>query len=225
MCMSRIDPIHRLTEPVVVSLGHSDWVPPKRKQMEAEAKWAEMCRHNDQLFDGRMVHIEDVRLTPTGGALLRGSPCQYRWYAVQSVGESADLELDCGCRPLGVKGVSHCNGLVLMGRRAEWTTSYAGQWELAPSGGVEPGSSPESALAAEYAEEIGRVLLEPPMTIGLLFDGGTRTWEVVLRHELPSTEIGVHTGEYDAFEWRCPTAPPQDTTPVAKRILQLLIQK
>lgn len=52
-----------------------------------------------------------------------------------------------------VAGFIRRNGQILIGKRPE-THSLAGQWEF-PGGKIEPGESPEVALARELYEELG----------------------------------------------------------------------
>ncbi|MCP4758971.1 MAG: NUDIX domain-containing protein [Planctomycetes bacterium] len=214
--------IIRLRRPAIVSLGDREWLPDPHLREEAERRWSDMQASNPKLYDGKMIQVAGVHRNGAGGAVIQGFPCDFRWYAVQSEADETGSSHDCMCRPLGVKGVTFCNGRVLLGRRAPWTTWQAGYWELAPSGGVEPGNSPEEALTNEFAEEIGRVLASTPRAEAVMFDPNTRTWEVVLSVEMPTDDIGFNTGEYEEFAWVNPSEIPENTTPIAERILHLL---
>jgi len=214
--------IINLRRPAIVSLGDREWLPDPHLRAEAERRWSNMQVSNPKLYDGQMIHVAGVHRNGAGGAVIQGFPCAFRWYAVQSEPDETGPSHDCMCRPLGVKGVTRCGDRVLLGRRAQWTTWQAGCWELAPSGGVEPGNSPEQALAAEYAEEIGRVLSSTPRAEAVMFDPNTRTWEVVLTVDIPTDDIGFNTGEYDEFVWTLPSEIPENTTPIARRILAQL---
>jgi 8-oxo-dGTP pyrophosphatase MutT (NUDIX family) len=199
----------------VVSLSDSVWLPDPHLRERADARWLDLQSANARLYDGPMIQVAGVHRNGAGGATIQAFPCQYRWYAVQVSGQC----LDTGCRPLGVKGVTWCGERVLIARRAAWTMCFSGCWEMAPSGGVQPGQSPESAIASEFTEEVGGTLSRPPRAEAVLYDDAAKTWEVVLRLEVSTEQIDPPTHEYSEFKWCHPSELPTDLTPIARRIV------
>jgi 8-oxo-dGTP pyrophosphatase MutT (NUDIX family) len=186
---------------------------------EVDQRWDALRAANDAYFDGRLYHVLGVHRNGHGGAVLHVADCAYRFYAVQS----PDFEL--GVRPLGVKGITGHGGRVLMGRRAASVSAYAGRWEFAPGGGVEPGDPPSAqparTLLAELREETGRTARREPTPIAILFDDVLGTWEIVYR--IDATRDGVPaTAEYDELTWCAPGALPEDLTPIGRQMVALL---
>lgn len=189
------------------------WMPDPHLIADAETEWKRRAEANPELFDGWLTHVVGVHRNGHGGAVIQAFKCSYRWHAVQAGG------LDVGCRPLGVKGVARCGDRVLFGKRAAWTAHAGGLWELAPSGGVEPGHSPEDTIVAELAEEVGGTLASPPRAACIMFDPVALSWEVVLTLGLASEAIDPMTSEYESLVWAHPTSPPGELTGMAARVL------
>ena len=194
------------------------WRPDPHLIGDAEQAWSAAAAANDRLYDGPLLHVAGVHRNGHGGATIQGMPCSYRWYAAQASGR------DFGCRPLGVKGVCFCGDRVLFGRRASWTSHAPDQWELAPSGGVEPTMSPEQAVLAECSEEIGVDPTGPPRAEYVLFDPSARSWEVCLLMSFATEDLSPRTNEYRTLQWARPQSPPGELTPIANHILQLVGQ-
>lgn len=212
----------RLRRPAVVSLSDRPWKPDAHYVAEAEHRWQRLQVQNERIFDGRMIQVGGVHRNGAGGAVIQGFPCDFRWYAVQAALDAGDEGFDCQCRPLGVKALTKCGDRYLVGQRAEWTTFNPGRWEFAPSGGVEPGQSPEEAITREFHEEVGRRFQQPPRAEAVLFDPAACTWEVALKIEVAREAIGEATDEYDELKWLRPEEFPGDLTPIARRIYSLL---
>ena len=205
-----------LRRPAVVQVTGDHWRPEPALCDAAERRWALMCRHNPHLFDGEILQVIGVHRNGHGGAVLHVRPCAFRWYAVQTDGP------DCGCRPLGVKGVVRRGTQLLMGRRAAWTTFHAGAWEFAPSGGVQSGDSPESAILKELHEETGLSTSTVPQALAVCFDDQATSWEVMFDLGEATGEAACTTGEYDDMHWADPADLPTPPTPMARRMLALL---
>jgi hypothetical protein len=99
---------------------------------------------------------------------------------------------------------------------------FPDMWELAPSGGVEPGNSPECAISMEFAEEVGGQLAGPARAEAVFFDEIAQTWEVILRLDVTTMDITPPTNEYSEFKWCLPAEYPCELTPIAQRITQQL---
>lgn len=125
--------------------------------------WAELCRANPRLFDGRILSV--VSLDAAVGRIVARRE-SYKRLAVCGV-------VPTGVEQLGVTGIIRGrdeSGVehVLLGRRGEQTRTHGGLWELAPSGGMEPPEGGGSVnlgpadvlqtLAHETREELGVTL-------------------------------------------------------------------
>ncbi len=192
------------------------WTPDTHLLPEAEMEWLKRVDINPALYDGWLIQVAGVHRNGYGGVVIQGFKCSYRWYAAQAG------DLDVGCRPLGVKGVACCGDKVLFGKRAAWTAHAPSLWELAPSGGVEPGHSPDEAIRAELVEEVGVEVVSPPRAECVMFDPAALSWEVVLTLSLTSEEVNPNTSEYESLVWAHPTSPPGELTTIAGRVLAYL---
>jgi 8-oxo-dGTP pyrophosphatase MutT (NUDIX family) len=118
---------------------------------------------------------------------------------------------------LGVRGIAQDE----MGRIALVRHTYVAGWHL-PGGGVESGQTAEAAMRAEFAEEAGVTLDEPPELLGvychepffkndhiLLYRA--RTW----RRAPPPRA----TREIAECGWFAPDALPEAATPSTRRRL------
>lgn len=183
---------------------------------EVERRWDRLREANPAHFDGRILHVLRVARNGCGGAAVHVVECAYRFYAVQTG------DFDLGVRPLGVKGLTRRDGRVLVGRRGPRVSRYAGRWEFAPGGGVEPGRSPARALVDELRSETGLRPAREPVAVAIFFDPEAATWEIV--HEvLPAADpLAPKTDEYDELRWCAPEDLPEPLSPAA-RIMRPLV--
>lgn len=204
----------RLRRPVVLSLAEAPFVPDldALQRDEVEERWESLCASNPAYFDGRLCHVLGVHRNGHGGAQMHLADCAYRFHAVQ------DDAFDVGIRPLGVKGIVERDGHFLMGRRSMRVGSYAGLWEFAPAGVVEPGEEPAVTVARELEEETGFAASSPPVPVAVMEDDVLRCWEIVFRIEATTSDV-TPTGEYEAIEWVRPGAWPSARTPVAQAMI------
>ena len=214
--MGGSSPVIHVRRPVVVSMADVEWTPSPHLQAGADKVWERLCHQNPHAFDGRLVHVAGVHRNGAGGATVQVFPCAYRWYAAQV----ADPQCDLGCRPLGVKGYTLCEGKVLLGRRASWTMYGADLFEFAPSGGVEPGSSAEDSILREFNEEAGGTL-RCLQNVAVIFDEDAKSWEIIFRIETSNMSLSPSTDEYQELEWFDPDALPDGLTPIAERMRNL----
>jgi 8-oxo-dGTP pyrophosphatase MutT (NUDIX family) len=203
-----------LRRPATLSIVDEPFVPDGALE-EVDARWDDLRAINPAYYDGRLLHVLGVHRNGHGGAVLHVVECAYRYFAVQN--ESFDV----GVRPLGVKGITVRDGQVLVGRRADHVAAYAGEWEFAPGGAVEPTCTPAEALLRELDEETGVVPAREPTAVALLYDPVTRCWEVVYRIEA-SGPGATSTEEYDELVWRATDDLPPTLTPVARQMVALL---
>ena len=199
-----------------MSLSSDVWTPDAHVIADAQQEWSACLAANPALFDGQLIQVAGVHRNGHGGAVIQGMPCSYRWYAAQASGG------DFGCRPLGVKVMMRRGDQVLFGKRAKWTSHAAGQWELAPSGGVEPGQQPEQTVRAELQEEVGVDVSGPAIARAVMFDPEAKSWEVVFVLEAEHGSFSPETGEYEQLIWAEPSTPPGELTAIAQRMLKYL---
>ncbi len=183
--------------------------------VEVERAWGELRARNPRLFDGPVLLVDHAELAHRGLLLARRGT--YKTLATAETLGRDDV------RALGVQGVvMACDGAgdacVLLGRRGSDVRIYAGVWENAPSGTVEPSRGSAigmrellAALAEEATEEVGVDLrLGRPRCVAVIDDACARTVDVVLRIDLPGPvtsrvlacqdqECGI--GEYTMAAW------------------------
>ena len=205
-----------LRRPPIVQVSPEPWVPDDAIREQAQQRWDVMCAANGKLFDGGLLQVIGVQRTGCGGATIQAMPCAFKWYAVQADGP------DCGCRPLGVKGLVRRGEHILMGQRALWTTFHGGDWECAPSGGVEPGQTPEAAVERELQEETGLSIDQPPHARAILFDDTALSWEVVFELSIADDAMPIAAAEYESLNWYTSATMPKALTPTAQRMLAML---
>ena len=207
----------RLRRPATLSVMDEPFVPAGEPGLldEVQWRWDALCKGNPRYFDGRLYHVLGVHRNGYGGAVLHVADCAYRFYAVQ------DEDFDLGVRPLGVKGIVIRDGLVLLGRRAPDVAAYAGRWEFAPGGAVEPGKTPVQTVMDELAEETGLTAGREPTPVAVLYDSVLRCWEIVFRIE-PGAGGAPTTAEYAETRWRRPDDLPADLTPTARQMIPLV---
>ena len=200
----------------MLSIVDEPFVPDGIDPVEIDERWERMRSANPALFDGRVLHVLGVHRNGHGGVSIHLVECSYRYVAVQ------DGDFDCGVRTLGVKGLVHFDGKVLLGRRADWVHHYPGQWEFAPAGGVEPGREPAQVLLDELAEETGCTPGGAPIALALLLDDQAFSWELV--YDLPAGGDGIEPGtdEYSQLVWADPDSLPTPLSPIAERMRALL---
>ncbi len=206
----------RLRRPPILQILEGPFVPATDAATRdaIEWRWTSLCKANPAYFDGRLYHVLGAHRNGYGGAVLHVADCAYRYHAVQ------DETFDLGVRPLGAKGIVQHQGNVLLGRRAATVASYAGQWEFAPGGVVDPGHTPAETIGHELREETGLTVAAPPVAIALLFDAALRTWEVVYRLSVTERSGEPETAEYDELRWCAPGTWPEGLTPVAQEMVR-----
>lgn len=162
--------------------------------------WNAMRARNPRLYDGPMLAVDSIR--PEAGHIsLRLS--SYMALAVQAHPSLGGAGLDTGTEQFSVTGVltridEHGRECVLLARRGVTTRIYGGQWELAPSGGVEPPPTPTPTpplppgpltehdlihqLRMEAQEELGpTVQLAGPRVVALCRDPIAHSVDAVIR--------------------------------------------
>jgi ADP-ribose pyrophosphatase YjhB (NUDIX family) len=153
------------------------------------------------------------RVTEDGRLLLELQPV--RWALRLVPGDAADsLSALCVTRD--------CEGRWLAGRRAQWLSSWAGQWALGAGGAVDPDENPVDTLVRELAEEwsvtpervTGEALVALPQRMAM-FVG--MAWLAEGAEVTPDDE-------HDAYAWwpPDPAAWPQEAHPQLRTMAALL---
>ena len=173
---------------------------------ELEAQWQALCALNPRLFNGRILVFIHADLAHTR---LRVRVDEYKHRATQN---STGVRLT----QFGVTGVLIAPGAgghpsVLLGRRSAQTHIYPGQWELAPSGGVDappPGTS--TLVIADIRRQLERELVEEtgvdvvgltPVPVALCHDPNGPSMDVIFRIDLDQQPSEHATWEYDDLVW------------------------
>jgi ADP-ribose pyrophosphatase YjhB (NUDIX family) len=208
----------RLRRPPVLSIQEGVFVPDASPETlnEIENRWNKLCELNPAYFDGRLYHVLGVHRNGHGGCVLHVIDCAYRYFAVQERG------LELGVRALGLKGVVQRADEFLMGLRSHQVAAYRDMWEFAPSGSMEPGRSPEDVIIRELREETALEAAGDPNAVAVLFDPVLRCWEVAYRLTVHEGEIRARAVEYANLKWRNSNDLPENLSPIARQIAQML---
>ncbi len=186
-----------------------------------DRRWSALCAANPKYFDGSMWQVLGTSRNGHGGVQIHVQECSYRLYAVQR----ADGDwpgLDCGVRPLGVKGIASRAGKVLVGKRSARVAYYPNLWEFVPGGGLEPGVDPATQVCRELREEAGLEAVTPAIAVALIYDPVAFTWEIVHRLKLSESAAPELGWEYDEFMFCEPSNMPEPLAPVARAMLGLV---
>lgn len=183
----------QLRRPPVLVKVEGRFVPQGVSLAEVDAAWDRLCAGNPRYFDGPALQVLGVSRNGHGGVQIHVQESSYRFVAVRALG------IDCGARPIGVKGVVRDGDRVLMGRRSASVANYPGAWEFVPGGTLESGEAPAAAIARELLEEARIEIAAPPVAVAVLFDSTTATWEIVYRLAAPLAGVPETGWEYDEF--------------------------
>jgi len=203
-----------LRRPPVLVAVEGRFVPRSAALDEVDAGWQALCAENPRYFDGSLLHVLGTSRNGHGGVQIHVQECSYRFYAVQKP-HAGRAALDCGVRPLGVKGIAVRGDKVLVGRRSAKVAFYPGLWEFVPGGGLEPGAKPAEQVVRELEEE-ARLRPDGGATaVALLYDPHAFTWEIVHALRLAAGAMPEIGWEYDEFAFVAPEALPEPLAPVA----------
>lgn len=208
-----------MTQATVIELGGNprrlivsiDPSPPPQVDARIESRWQELCAQNPRLFNGRILAFLRADLV---ASCVYVQVDQYKRMATQTPENPVLIQF-------GVTGIltasqylgsNQPEEVVLLGKRSAETHIYPGQWELAPSGGVDAPPDGTTTMSVtdiarqveqELAEETGldaaHATIEP---IALCNDPIAPSLDVVFRVHL-DTPSPVHTStwEYDELRW------------------------
>jgi 8-oxo-dGTP pyrophosphatase MutT (NUDIX family) len=109
-----------------------------------------------------------------------------------------------------------------MARRGQETLNYAGMWEFAPAGTLEPGVSPAEMILRELHEETGWTASAPPVALALAFDPVVRSWEVLYVIDVLPPAVPLETWECSELRTVNPGEWPEPLAPVAVQMLPIV---
>jgi hypothetical protein len=140
----------------------------------------ENSRRSKPLFNGRIFSVTSLE-----ASLIRGHFVDYRLYIAQNLRPELFDRLEV--RPLGVSALTHSPDGVILGLRNFATTQNPGLWELAPSGGIDPGCCGadgtidiKAHILGELGEELGlgSDQVDDPVPFCLLEDEQSRVLDI-----------------------------------------------
>lgn len=211
------DRLIALRRPAQLSVVEGRFVPEGVALDAVDAAWDALRRRVPRAHDGPLLHVLGTSRNGHGGVSIHCIQSSYRFHAVGKEG------LDTGIRPLGVKGITFAgDGRVLVGRRGDGTLNYAGLWEFAPAGTLEPGVDPATMILRELREETGWSALAPPAVRALLFDPVARSWELVFALDAAPPAVPVETWECEELRLADPATLPVELSPPARQMLPIL---
>lgn len=173
---------------------------------EVERIWHEEMRlKGEKLFNGRMLcYLKHDCHT------LYGHFVEYKHYI--AVLRQPQLRTKIPIDTLGASGITFSGGSVLWGKRASFVTEYAGYYECAPSGGLNPGMVVAGEIPVdmpfeqELHEETGlaKNLIQDIRVTSLIYDKKSFLYEIVATIELDesASQKGLApTDEYEELVW------------------------
>lgn len=211
------DRLIALRRPAQLSVVEGRFVPEGVSLDAVDEAWERLRQRVPRAHDGPLLHVLGTSRNGHGGVSIHCIQSSYRFHAVGREG------LDTGIRPLGVKAICFGpGGGVLVARRGAGTLNYAGQWEFAPAGTLEPGVAPAEMILRELREETGWGALAAPAVRALLFDPVARSWELVFAIDASPPAVPVETWECEELRLVDPRELPADLTPPARQMLPIL---
>ncbi len=118
---------------------------------EVDACWESAKRQGADLYDGSIFSVHTV--TPQK---IIGGFVPYRYYVAWR--KRPEIRSKVPLKPLSISGITHSRDEVLIGKRSLHIHQYPGQYEFAPSGGVDKES--ESNGLIDYTSLVLRELEE-----------------------------------------------------------------
>jgi ADP-ribose pyrophosphatase YjhB (NUDIX family) len=163
--------------------------------------------------DGVAARLVGHEVTPDGRLVMELQPV--RWALRLVPGDGADsLSALCVTRDV--------DGRWLAGRRAEWLSSWAGQWALGAGGAVDPDENPVDTLVRELDEEWS--VVPERVTAEALVALPQRMAMFVGMAWLPAGAQVVPDDEHDDYAWwpADPAAWPAEAHPQLRLMASLL---
>lgn len=205
-----------LRRPPQISQVEGRFVPRGASLDDIDAAWRRVCARTPRAFDGPMLHVTGTSRNGHGGVVIHCMESSYRFYAAAQEG------VPTGMRPLGVKGICRAaDGRVLMARRGMGVLQYAGEWEFAPGGCMEPGVGAAEMVLRELREETGWVPRGAPVARALVFDPVALSWEIVFTLHITAPAVPVEGWECSELRLVEPGDWPEPMSAIAAQLAPL----
>jgi hypothetical protein len=204
----RVEPIEPFTDFQYIKIDRSS-----RTKLDAETQhrvdqaWAERCARNPKYFDGPILVFD--RFDAQEG-VIHARVDRYKHHAVR---ETVDLGLSLLATTAMIATPDRdrdCT-LWLLGKRSNASHAYPGQWELGPSGGIDPPKfrrriSARSLLKLtdkEVREEVGLSVQKQPFSVrALVHDPIAGSTDVAIAIPFVVGTPSITTNwEYDDTRW------------------------
>lgn len=174
--------------------------------------WSRETARNPRLFDGPILSCVE---TDPAAALIRCRRASYRELLCQPIVDTGVMQMSVTGALLAAdtSGRAH----ILLARRGPQTRIYAHQWELAPSGGLDPpprttseatphltGADAFRQLLLEIEEELALPIppdTTPPQPACLCLDHTARSTDIVLRIRLDPATSAASLASHHTENW------------------------
>lgn len=124
--------LHPLTPNLSIEVLAQKLCLPRDLEAKVDALWnAQVRERGTAVFNGKIFSVKERTSSRITGIVL-----EYRLLAAQQ--RCPELFTSLQVRPLGVSGVIESPDGFIFGRRGSDLAILSGQWELAPSGGIDP---------------------------------------------------------------------------------------
>jgi len=172
---------------------------PPPASSDAVRVWDELRAAIPRLFNGGLLSVVSI---DAQRGVIRARRDTYQRLVVQP-------RVKTGVRQLSVTGAVERRGEILLGRRGPGTRMYAGMWELAPAGGVEPPppgvrelthEALVNELRREAREEAGLEITGAGMPLAIVYDAAAESYDIVLRVETAG-DATSGDWEYQELRW------------------------
>lgn len=184
----------------ITETGAMDQLPPETATRVAALWAAERRERGKSVFNGEIFSVEGLSSTEISGKFV-----EFARFSAQRRDPALFDEL--AIRPLAVTGLLRSPDGIVFGRRLLGSMQDPGDWELVPSGFIDPGArradgtlAPQIQVLRELQEEIG---LKPDMICQatpfcLIDDPETRIVDIGIALETTATGPEIHAA-YDGL--------------------------
>ncbi|MBF0620833.1 MAG: NUDIX domain-containing protein [Magnetococcales bacterium] len=178
---------------------------PQEDIEKADQLWQSALQTNPSLFDGKLLHITDIKRTKPDQIHIQTMPIPYRYFYADRHDNGPNLSIFS----LGVTGLTRFQDKILLGQRSGHVTQYPGYWELAPSGTIEPSKNgspdPVKQCVKELQEECGysSATVNHVEPVCLFWDNAQSGTDIGCLLTLRSTKTDApFSDEYGSFVWK-----------------------
>lgn len=181
--------LQSLEDPVEAQLSQEDL-------QLVEEVWTQETA-NRKLYNGTVYCIHSFE-----EGILRIQPMSYK--TVMAIERHPDFGQRLQRWPLGVTGVTECDGKILMGKRSKNVAIRREYWETAPAGSLDD-ANPEKQILEELLEEtaIGQEHLTSLQAFAIAYDIEVGIKDLCYHIQLNPRALKVYApnGEYSQLKW------------------------